>query len=111
MHTLADEFAAEVEQMCATTVSPSQWQAFLDQHVPRVDQDSRPLQGRSATLADRKRDTLEQLYRHDPRVAPWAGTAHGVLQAVNTYDHHEAVVRGERGSATASRPSPEASAS
>lgn len=26
--------------------------------------------------------------------APWAGTAHGVLQAVNTYEHHEGVVRG-----------------
>jgi len=25
------------------------------------------------TLADRKRDTLQQLYRHDERVAPWAG--------------------------------------
>ena len=30
----------------------------------------------------------------DPRVSPWAGTAHGVLQAVNTYEHHEGVVRG-----------------
>jgi hypothetical protein len=27
-------------------------------------------------------------------VAPWAGTAHGVLQAVNTYEHHENSVRG-----------------
>ena len=69
---------------------------LLDQHVPRADQDSRPLQGRAATLAERKRDGLEQLYRHDPRVAPWAGTAHGVLQAVNTYEHHAGVVRGDR---------------
>jgi len=36
------------------------------------------------------------LYASDPRVAPWAGTVHGVLQAVNTYEHHEGVVRGER---------------
>jgi len=36
------------------------------------------------------------LYRADPRVSPWAGTGHGVLQAVNTYEHHEGVVRGER---------------
>jgi hypothetical protein len=27
-------------------------------------------------------------------VSPWAGTAHGVIQAVNTYEHHEAIVRG-----------------
>jgi len=41
-------------------------------------------------------ESFTTLYRSDPRVAPWAGTAHGVLQAVNTYEHHEGVVRGER---------------
>ena len=30
------------------------------------------------------------------RVTPWAGTAHGVLQAITTYDHHDSVIRGER---------------
>ncbi len=55
-----------------------------------------PLEGRALTLADRKRNTLDRLYRHDSRVAPWAGTAHGVLQAVNTYEHHEGAVRGDR---------------
>jgi len=34
------------------------------------------------------------LYDHDPRVAPWAGTAHGVVQAVSTYEQHLGVVRG-----------------
>jgi len=34
------------------------------------------------------------LYRHDNRVAPWAGTAQGVLQAVNTAEHHEGTIRG-----------------
>ncbi len=47
-------------------------------------------------MADTKRDSLTTLYASDPRVSPWAGTAHGVLQAVNTYEHHEGVVRGER---------------
>jgi len=51
-------------------------------------------------MADTKRDSLTTLYRSDPRVSPWAGTAHGVLQAVNTYEHHEGVVRGERADAT-----------
>jgi len=32
-------------------------------------------------MADTKRDSLTTLYRADPRVSPWAGTAHGVLQA------------------------------
>jgi len=37
---------------------------------------------------------LADLYRTDPRVAPWAGTAHGVLQAVSTYNQHQARIRG-----------------
>jgi len=69
----------------------------LNRHVPGIDaRTGRLLEGRALTLADRKRESLELLYRADPRVAPWTGTAHGVLQAVNTYEHHEAVVRGDR---------------
>ena len=41
-----------------------------------------------------KRDTLTRLWDHDARVAPWRGTAWGVVQAVNTYTHHEQTVRG-----------------
>jgi len=37
---------------------------------------------------------LTELHTEDPRVASWAGTAHGVLQAVNTYEHHLSTVRG-----------------
>jgi hypothetical protein len=62
--------------------------------VPRLDTQGELLTGRSLTMADKKRDTLNRLYRHDPRVAPWAGTAHGVLQAINTFEHYEATVRG-----------------
>jgi phage/plasmid-like protein (TIGR03299 family) len=97
VHALADDFAAEVERLCATPVTPAQWNRFLDRHVPRVDpRTGEPLEGRALTLADRKRGTLELLYRSDARVCPWTGTAHGVLQAVNTYEHHEGTVRGNR---------------
>ena len=94
IHTLADDFAAEVATLCATPVSPTQWARFLDLNVPRTDQKGQPLTGRSLTMADNKRETLNRLYTRDPRVAPWAGTAHGVLQAVNTYEHHEGIIRG-----------------
>lgn len=30
---------------------------------------------------------------HDNRVAPWSGTAHGVLEAINTYEHHQGTIR------------------
>ncbi len=94
VHSLGDEFAAEVAQLCSTTVTASQWQRFLDVQVPAVDATGQALTGRALTLAGAKRDTLAGLYRNDPRVAPWSGTAHGVLQAVSTYDQHQATVRG-----------------
>ncbi len=97
VHTLADDFAHEVAKLCQVEVTQSQWEAFLDAHIPRVHPTTgRPLTGRSQTMADTKRDSLTTLYWADPRVSPWAGTADGVLQAVNTYEHHEGVVRGER---------------
>jgi len=70
VHSLADEFAAEVAQLCAITVTPGQWQRFLDVQVPRMDATGQPLTGRALTLAGTKRDTLAGLYRTDPRVAP-----------------------------------------
>lgn len=95
VHTLADDFAAEVAALCAVTVTPRQWTRFLDAHLPRVDAATgEPLAGRALSIADRKRDALTRLYRYDDRVAPWAGTAQGVLKAVNTYEHHEGTVRG-----------------
>ena len=93
--TLAQDFAAEVAELCAIEVSGSQWRSFLDSHVPRVDPEtSRLLNGRALTLADAKRDTLDTPYRSDPRIAPWAGTAQWVLQAINTYEHHAGTIRG-----------------
>jgi len=94
VHTLAEEFAAEIAQLCATVVTDKQWGQFLDAHVPLKDEKGETLSKRSASLAANKRSVLQKLYRFDARVAPWAGTAHGVLQAVNTYEHHENSVRG-----------------
>jgi phage/plasmid-like protein (TIGR03299 family) len=95
VRTLADEFAAEIATLCAVQVSATEWQRFLDLTVPVADSKTgQALSGRSATMADTKRQELNHLYRHDPRVAPWAGTAHGVIQALNTYEHHSSIVRG-----------------
>jgi hypothetical protein len=47
--------------------------------------------GRTGRLVPPTRSRLRRSYN---RVAPWAGTAHGVLQAVNTAKHHEATIRG-----------------
>lgn len=89
VHTIADDFAAQVAELSATTVTDRQWARFLDAHIT-TGADS----GRGRTLAERKRATLTRLWDHDARVTPWRGTAWGVVQAVNTYVHHEQTVRG-----------------
>lgn len=93
IHSMGDAFEAEVAILCATDVNNRQWSKFLDSAVP-LERGGDPLTGRGLTMAHTKRDGLVDMYKNDPRVAPWKGTAFGVIQAVNTYEHHRANVRG-----------------
>lgn len=90
IHTTSDAFAAEVAALCRISVSDKEWAQFVDRLVPNDN----ALTGRALTMAQNKRESLKSLYDLDDRVAPWAGTAFGVVQAVNTYEHHERTVRG-----------------
>jgi phage/plasmid-like protein (TIGR03299 family) len=89
VHTIAADFAAEVAALAAETVTPRTWAAFLDEWSPMPEE-----KGRGRTVAEAKREGLGKLWNHDERVAPWSGTAWGVVQAVNTWTHHEQGVRG-----------------
>lgn len=93
IHTVADDFAAEVEALCKIDVSDKAWSAFLNAHAPVADEKGAAKEGRSLTLALNERDALTALWNRDPRVSPWKGTAFGVLQAVNTHTHHGGTVR------------------
>lgn len=90
VHTVAEDFAAQVAQLSAVKVSERQFGVFLDGLVPLASDASQ----RSRTMAEHKRESYMRLWSHDARVAPWRGTAYGVLQAVNTHEHHEGIVRG-----------------
>lgn len=92
VHTIADDFTAEVEELTNTTVTDAQFAKFLDELLP-VDPEASK---RSKTIAANKRDALVNLYDNDVRVAPWRGTAFGVRQAVNTADHHVWSAKGDR---------------
>ena len=94
VYDTADAFTAQVRELCATAISDRTFHRFLDVWVPRTGAKGEPLTGRALTLATRKRDELASLWQSDPRVAPWRGTAHGVLQSVNTWEHHSKTVRG-----------------
>jgi phage/plasmid-like protein (TIGR03299 family) len=92
VHQLADDFAAEIAAACAMQVTTVEFNRFMDLAVP-LTKDGTKLEGRSKTMADNKRDQMLTLWRNDKRVAPWAGTAHGVIQMVNTWAHHDQTVR------------------
>lgn len=85
----ADVFAAEVARLTAITVSDEEWKKVLDLMNPIPEKE-----GRGRTVREHKRDELLRLYTNDDRVAPWAGTAFGVLAAFNTYEHHYAGTKG-----------------
>jgi phage/plasmid-like protein (TIGR03299 family) len=84
----ANKFSADVARLCSVPVSTREFSLLLDAIVPVPESP-----GRSATVAGNKRDILAQLYKSDSRVAPWTGTAFGVLQMDNTYRHHYQTVR------------------
>jgi phage/plasmid-like protein (TIGR03299 family) len=89
VHSIADDFAAEVAELSSVRVTDAEWRKFLDALAPVEDKE-----GRSLTMAVNKRDDLNRLWNHDERVAPWRGTKFGVVQAMNTYTHHVGIVRG-----------------
>jgi phage/plasmid-like protein (TIGR03299 family) len=85
VHATAESFTADVERLTAAKVSGLEFRQVLDAMVP-IAQDA---SARTRTSGINKRQTLTQLYNFDPRVAPWKGTAFGVVQAFNTWHHHE----------------------
>lgn len=86
-----DEFSEQIRQLCQVDVTTSQWDAFVTAHSGL---DSNVTEGRGHTMAENKAEALHGLYKSDPRCSPWAGTAWGVVQTVNTYERWVATVRG-----------------
>ena len=84
-----DAFAAQVRELTAEAVTDARFERFLTA-LTETKTDSK----RAQTLAEAKREALRRLWRTDERVAPWRGTAWGVVSAVNTYVQHEAPIRG-----------------
>jgi phage/plasmid-like protein (TIGR03299 family) len=91
-----DAMEQEITRLIETEVTRTQFNALVDRMVPLPSKDGtgKVPEGRSLTIAINKRDALQGLYANDNRVAPWAGTAWGALQAFNTFGHHVATVKG-----------------
>jgi phage/plasmid-like protein (TIGR03299 family) len=99
LHLEAESFAVEVQALTEQVVTDEQWDEFVKAYAG--DFENMP-EGRTATIAANKAEKLNQLWHQDHRVKPWAGTAWGVHQAVNTFSHHlsgfksSSTTRGER---------------
>ena len=91
VHQVADDFAAQVEQLTNQPVTEAQWTRFLAAYCATDDTKARK---RALTTRNLQAKRMDRLWHHDQRVTPWRGTAYGVLAAANTYAHHLAPVRG-----------------
>jgi phage/plasmid-like protein (TIGR03299 family) len=91
VHSAADDFIAQIEALTAREVSDKEWKAFVEAYTMPGNADTKA----GATIAERRQGELAYLWNADERVSPWAGTAFGVIQAVNTHTHHVATVRGK----------------
>jgi len=85
----ADAFSAQVRRLTDWKVGPLQLKTVINALVPVPDES-----GRAQTIAQTKQADIRKLLATDLRVQPWAGTAFGVLQAFNTWEHH---IKGTRG--------------
>lgn len=98
MFDTADEFSREVAQLCNTPFSSGKFEELVEGMFPIAEDEK---SARVITIQTRKRGDMYGLWNADERVTPWAGTAFGAWQAVNTYQHHVADVR--KGAARAER--------
>jgi phage/plasmid-like protein (TIGR03299 family) len=93
VHSIGEAFEAQMEELLAIKVTDRDFDKFLAAHLELTDAKV-AAGGRGLTIARNKQGMFLDLWKRDERVAPWAGTAFGVVQAVNTFDHHLAGVRG-----------------
>lgn len=81
---VGDEFDQQVRKLLDDTVSDARWNEFVKAYTGvEVAKE-----GRSKTMAQNKVKALNDLWNNDLRVAPWKGSAYGVVAAVNTAQHH-----------------------
>jgi phage/plasmid-like protein (TIGR03299 family) len=89
----ANQVQAEITKLCEWQVTDKQFNDFLAKLAP-IPELKEGENTRGRTMAISKAETIRGLYDTDERAATWRGSAFGVLQATNTYQQHEANIRG-----------------
>lgn len=85
-----EEFQAQIKELMSVEVNTKTFGKYLDLTIPVQGKEP----GRGLTMATNARDKKQSMWTSDERVAPWTGTAFGLLQLENTFAHHEQAVRG-----------------
>jgi phage/plasmid-like protein (TIGR03299 family) len=86
IHTTADDIEKEFAELCRIEVTDQQFYTVIE--VLTDPPKGKELGKAGQTLKDKKMGELSQLWNNDNRVTPWKGTGYGVVQAVNTWEHH-----------------------
>jgi phage/plasmid-like protein (TIGR03299 family) len=96
IQSVSEDFTRQVNALLDATLTDKQWTRFLEEQAGLVD-----VKGKRKELlpmhqqwADKKFETFTALTTTDERVSPWAGTAFGAVQLMNTFQHHASEVRG-----------------
>jgi len=92
--SLEETFQKEVANLTKWKVTQKDFDKLMDIVIPVPEIPDGKDKFRGTTVAEKKREEILALYRNDERAAPWNGTAFGILQAFNTWNHHNAQVRG-----------------
>ena len=79
-----DAFDAQFATLASQVVTDQKFAAIVKAYTGVEN----AKEGRSKTIAENKEKALLDLWRRDERVAPWRGSAYGVLAAFNTASHH-----------------------
>lgn len=86
VHAMTEDIVAEVLKYASVKVSDREWEAIVQRLIPFSLSTSTTKQ--SVSRVENKQERIRDMYKNDPRVAPFKGTALGVLQAFNTNSQH-----------------------
>jgi phage/plasmid-like protein (TIGR03299 family) len=86
VHRMTEDIVAEVTKYVNIKVSDREWQAIVERLMP-VNADVNVAK-QAISRVENKQERIKDMYRNDPRVAPFQGTALGVIQAFNTFNQH-----------------------
>jgi len=98
LQAVGEEFGEMITELTKVDVSDKDFRLWLDEIQPRVKPDPESSTGGPRyTNAEAKRAEYTRLWKKDEKVAPWSGTAFGILQLDNTYRTWEGKVTGAGG--------------